>query len=115
MEEWVGGRVDPGGQRGMRPQGFGYLFLVSRLGEVSPLCAGLGWLQVWIGCLWGHLWGQSGLCHRWWLAYWAGLLQPQLGWVGVFICIGLELEVGLELGLSYTFAGGGFGVRLELG
>ena len=36
-------------------------------------------------------------------------------WVGVFIRIGLELEVGLELGLSYTFAGGGFGVRLELG
>ena len=38
-------------------------------------------------------------------------------WVGVFICIGLELEFGLELDLSliYTFAGGGFGVRLELG
>ena len=37
------------------------------------------------------------------------------GWVGVCILIGLELEVGLELGLSYTFAGGGVGVRLELG
>ena len=59
MEEWVGGRVVPGGQRGMRPQGFGYLFLVSRLGEVSPLCAGLGWLQVWIGCLWGTCGGSQ--------------------------------------------------------
>ena len=35
--------------------------------------------------------------------------------VGVCILIGFEVEVGLELGLIYTFAGGGFGVRLELG
>ena len=123
------GRVTPGGQRGMRPQGLGYLFLVSRLGEVSPSCAGLGCLQVWLGCLWGHLRGQSGLCHRWWRVYFSrgqvgvgfriscGWVGVEMRWdlVGVCILIGFELEVGLELGLIYTFAGGGFGVRLELG
>ena len=61
------------------PTELGYLFLVSRLGEVSPFCAGLGWLQVWLGCLWGHLRKQSRLGHRWWLAWLAGLLRSRSG------------------------------------
>ena len=111
MEGWVGGRVFPGGQRGMRPLGFGYLFLGSRLGEVGPLWAGLGWLLVWTGCCWGHLRGQSGLCHRWWLACWADLLQPRLGW-------GRSphwLQLGWSFHLHWVAVGDGFGVGLEFG
>ena len=109
-------------------QGLGYLFLVSRLGEVSSSCAGLGWLQVWLGCLWGHLRGQSGLCHRWWLAYLAGLLQSRpgeggsphwlrLGWSlhSHWFGVGSWFGVGFELHLRWRWFWSEIGVGLEIG